>query len=101
MSSLSTECKAAAGEFIPLVHRNRCEAEGDCVLLCPYDVFKLRSLSPQQRNKLSLRGKLKAWVHGGKQAFVAKPEACHACSLCVEACPENAIKLVRSERSQS
>jgi NAD-dependent dihydropyrimidine dehydrogenase PreA subunit len=42
-----------------------------------------------------LLGRLKALAHGGKQAFAVSAEACHACGLCVKACPENAIRLVR------
>lgn len=97
----SSNCKADAGEFVPLIDRNRCEAKGDCVRVCPYDVFEIRPISPEQRKSLSLRGKLKAWAHGGQQAALANAEACQACALCVEACPENAITLVRSEGLQS
>jgi NAD-dependent dihydropyrimidine dehydrogenase PreA subunit len=32
---------------------------------------------------------------GKWQAFTVKSEACHACNLCVVACPEDAIRLVR------
>lgn len=97
----SSACKADSGEFVPLVDRNRCEAKGDCVRVCPYDVFEIRSLTTEQRKQLSLRGKLKAWAHGGQQASVIRPEACQACSLCVEACPEKAIKLVRAVRGSA
>ena len=45
---------------------------------------------------MSLIGKLKARVHGNRQAFVVHAEACHACGLCVTACPEKAIKLVKA-----
>ena len=95
----TTTCKAPTGKFIPLVDRNRCEAKGDCVQVCPYDVFEIRPLTREQKKQLSLRGKLKAWAHGGLQASVLNPDACHACSLCVEACPEKAIKLVRATRN--
>ena len=46
---------------------------------------------------MSLRGRLKALVHGSRQAFVARPEACHACGLCVAACPERAITLGKGD----
>ena len=40
-------------------------------------------------------GWIKALGHGGKQAFAERAEACHACGLCVTACPEQAIRLAR------
>jgi NAD-dependent dihydropyrimidine dehydrogenase PreA subunit len=36
--------------------------------------------------------------HGGRQAFAERAEQCSACGLCVQACPEQAITLVRSAR---
>ena len=76
-----------------MVDRNRCEAKADCVRVCPYDVFAIRALTAEERASLSWIGRLKTWAHGGKQAFVVKPEACHACQLCVAACPEDALRL--------
>jgi 4Fe-4S ferredoxin len=77
----------------PVIDRDRCEAKADCVRVCPYDVFELRSLAADDKAGMSLRGRLKAFFHGNRQAFVARPEACHACGLCVAACPEQAIEL--------
>ena len=87
-------CTAVPGRVVPLVDRNRCEAKADCVRVCPYDVFEVRPLTDDHRAGLSLRGRVKAWAHGGRQAFVAHPEACHACGLCIAACPEHALSLV-------
>jgi NAD-dependent dihydropyrimidine dehydrogenase PreA subunit len=91
--SAADSCRGEPGKVAPVVDRNRCEAKADCVRVCPYDVFEIRKLAPEERASLSWLGKLKAWGHGGKQAFVVKPEACHACQLCIEACPEDALKL--------
>jgi len=87
------ECKGQPGALIPVVDRNRCEAEAACVSVCPYHVFEVRPLSAEDRGALSLRGKVKAWAHGNRQAFVVLPADCHACGLCVKACPEQAIRL--------
>jgi len=86
-------CEKSTAKVVPSIDRNRCEGKADCVAVCPYDVFEIGVLSKEQRVGLSLRGKLKAWGHGGKQAFVVKPDACHACGLCIDACPEQALTL--------
>lgn len=86
-------CRGEPGKVAPVVDRNRCEAKEDCVRVCPFDVFAIRALSKADRASLSLLGKLKAWAHGNRQAYVVQPGACHACRLCIEACPEDALSL--------
>jgi 4Fe-4S ferredoxin len=90
------ECKHDAGVFLPVIDRNRCEAKKDCVAVCPYDVFTIATVPPELRRGLSLRGKLKGYAHGWQQAFASNADACHACGLCVAACPEKAITLARA-----
>ena len=96
--SAAADCPGQPGRVAPVVDRNRCEAKQDCVRVCPYDVFEIRDLLPADRAALSLIGKLKAWAHGNRQAYVVKPEACHACKLCIEACPESALELRRIDK---
>jgi len=91
--SAPESCRGEPGKVAPVVDRNRCEAKDDCVRVCPYDVFEIRPLSPADRKALSWLGWLKALAHGNEQAFVVRPEACRACQLCVEACPEQALSL--------
>lgn len=93
------ECtsKSPAGTALPIIDRNRCEGKEDCVVVCPYDVFEVRKLTPEERQGMSLLGGLKAFAHGYRQAIVVQPMDCHACGLCVKACPEKAITLVRSD----
>lgn len=81
---------------MPIVDSRRCENKGPCVEVCPYNVFEIRALTTAERKALPLRARLKVWAHGGKQSFVVRPEACHACGLCVTACPERAIRLEKS-----
>jgi 4Fe-4S ferredoxin len=88
-------CKQPAGVVRPVIDANRCEGKADCLRVCPYDVFELRKLTDDERSALSLTARLKVWVHGGKQAFVLNGGQCHACGLCVAACPETAIRLTR------
>jgi 4Fe-4S ferredoxin len=87
-------CSPDAGRVIPVIDRNRCEGKAACIAVCPYDVFTLGKLGPEERAHLSLRGRIKAFFHGGKQAFASNADACHACGLCVTACPEHAIRLM-------
>jgi NAD-dependent dihydropyrimidine dehydrogenase PreA subunit len=89
-------CDEQPGRTVPVIDHNRCEAKSDCVEVCPYTVFEVRKLTPDERSSLSLFARLRVRAHGGRQAFVTDPGACHACGLCVPACPEHAIRLVAS-----
>ena len=95
MTRLPSQCEPEAGRLIPIIDRNRCDGKQDCVAVCPFDVFAMHrltaldlamfSVSPRKAHKL-----VSKW-----QAFTVRAEACHACNLCVVACPEDAIRLVR------
>ena len=79
---------------MPVIDLSRCEAKGPCIEVCPYDVLAMHEYSKAELVNLSWVGRLKTWVHGKEKAFAIYPEACQACGLCVQACPEKAIKLV-------
>jgi NAD-dependent dihydropyrimidine dehydrogenase PreA subunit len=79
----------------PQIDRNRCEGKADCVDVCPFEVFEVRVIDPVDRAALTLMGKLKSLAHRGKTAYTPNAGACQACGMCVAACPEKAIKLVR------
>lgn len=57
--------------MVPHISKERCKDCGDCVSLCPYDVFS---------------------VEGGR-VRVTRPEDCIECNSCVDQCPEQAIFL--------
>ncbi len=94
---MTEDCKQAPGLFTPVIDRGKCEGKADCVVICPYDVFELDILSPEERGALPVMARVKGFVHGWKQAFAVHAEACRACGLCVAACPEKAIKLARRD----
>ena len=96
MSTASqNDCKQPPGVVAPAIDRTRCEGKENCVAVCPYDVFEMRVLTKDEKRALPFFARLKAAAHGNRQAFAVLAEACHACGLCVQACPERAIRLVK------
>lgn len=85
-----------AGKVMPLIDRERCEGKNDCVRVCPYDVFEVRRIDAPDFSALSFKGKVRSLLHGRMTAYTPAADACHACGLCVTACPEDAIRLVKN-----
>jgi 4Fe-4S ferredoxin len=92
-----SKCNQPAGKYIPLIDRNKCEGKAACVAVCPYGVLQIDQLPVDQRATLGFFGKVKGLVHDWQQAFVVEPDLCRACALCVQACPEQAIKLIAND----
>jgi NAD-dependent dihydropyrimidine dehydrogenase PreA subunit len=90
------ECRAEPGRFAPRVDRARCEGKRDCVDVCPYDVFEVRRIADADFEQLGFMARLKSRVHGRLTAYTPKADQCRACGLCVVACPEHAITLVKT-----
>lgn len=90
-------CAQRAGTVYPVIDRNRCEGKAECVAVCPVQVFDIGVLPLEARRELSPRGRVKGFVHGWRQAFAVRADACEACGLCVRHCPEGAIKLMRRD----
>ncbi|HEY1929467.1 MAG TPA: ferredoxin family protein [Caulobacteraceae bacterium] len=88
-------CKAP-GAFAPVVDRRRCEGKGECVQVCPYDVFDVGRIREADYRALPLMARLKVRAHGMQTAYTPRSDLCMGCGLCVVACPEDAIRL--SER---
>jgi NAD-dependent dihydropyrimidine dehydrogenase PreA subunit len=96
MATNKTNCKTEAEKWMPVINLSKCEGKKDCVEVCPYDVFQMQEITSEAYKMLTFTGKIKTMVHGRKKAFAKHAEACHACGLCITACPEKAIKLVKS-----
>ena len=75
-----------------VIDRNKCEGKAAC-LACPADVLELRE---PNLSELSWPSRIRLRFHGGKQAFVVRPQDCNGCGLCVEECPERAISLTEA-----
>lgn len=88
-------CKQKPGVIAPVVDLKRCEGKGDCVAVCPENVFEIRHIDKADYLGLNVMHRLKQRVHGMKVAYTPNAHACQACGLCVTACPERAITLVR------
>jgi 4Fe-4S ferredoxin len=89
------DCSQPAGVIRPVIDRSRCEGKDDCVRVCPWAVFEVRTLLGPERRALPFMARLKTRLHGNRQAFAVRADGCHACGLCVAACPEQAITLAR------
>lgn len=89
------KCKHPPGILIPIVNLSKCEAKGPCVAVCPYDVFELQDITKVDYANLTFLGKIKTFVHGKSKVYAVNADQCLGCGLCVTACPEKAIKLVR------
>jgi NAD-dependent dihydropyrimidine dehydrogenase PreA subunit len=87
------ECQATPGTFRPVVDRARCEGKKDCVEVCPYGVFEVRRIEDAELRALPFLARLKLRVHGLQTSYTPGAADCHACGLCVVACPEKAITL--------
>src|SRR5690242_8284535 len=89
-------CKAEPRSWRPVVDHARCEGKRDCVEVCPYDVFEVRRIDGADYRALSWLARIRVAVHRMQTAYTPREDACRACGLCVVACPERAITLVRS-----
>lgn len=99
----------APGLFAPAIDRSRCEGGYHhdcktlgcpCVAACPYSVLAVRPLASQDKRAFNFHDRLRAWVHGNRQAYAVKADRCTACGECVRACPvKGVIKLRRSSAS--
>ena len=89
------DCRAEPARYAIDIDRGRCEGKGDCVEVCPYSVFEVRTIDDADFAALSFLGKLKSRAHRKLTAYTPRIDACQACGMCVVACPEDALTLRR------
>lgn len=87
-------CHDTGAQVMPVIDLNRCGGKEDCVMVCPFNVLEMRDIADADRDQLNLKGKIKTFFFKQK-AYVRDPNLCHGCGLCVQVCPEKAIKLTR------
>jgi len=92
VTAIGIDCKHPTGAFMPVIDRFRCEGERPRL---PLQRVRDRQARRGRTREPSLIGRMKATVHGNRQAFAVRAEQCQGCGLCVAACPEKAIKLAR------
>ncbi|WGS52140.1 ferredoxin family protein [Paraburkholderia sp. D15] len=95
-SAADVQCKQSPGVIVPVVDLRRCEGKGDCLDVCPENVFEIRRIDDADYRELGVLNRFKLRVHGMKVAYTPNADACRSCGLCVTACPEHAIKLARA-----
>lgn len=88
-------CAAPAATWQPVVDPSRCEGKGDCVDVCPHDVFEVRRMDDADFDALGRLARLKVRAHGRQTAYTPNQDGCRSCGLCVVVCPEAAITLIR------
>ncbi|HUI47296.1 MAG TPA: ferredoxin family protein [Acidimicrobiia bacterium] len=89
-------CNAPAGSWAPIVDHARCEAKHDCLEVCPNDVFEVRRIDDADYRALGRFARLRVAAHRRQTAYAPRAADCHACGLCVVACPEHAITLMHN-----
>jgi 4Fe-4S ferredoxin len=94
-SALASPCRQPAGVIAPRVDFARCEGKADCAAVCPENVFEIRRIEAADYQPLRPLQRFRLRVHGMKVAYAPRADACRACGVCVSACPEHAITLVR------
>ncbi|WP_035846528.1 ATP-binding protein [Crocinitomix catalasitica] len=94
MDEKNIKCDETSGKLKPVINPNSCGGKEDCIPVCPYDVLEMRTITDEDKKDLNLKGKIKTFFNNQK-AYLKNEDQCHACGLCVQVCPEKAIKLVR------
>ncbi|MFK7748467.1 MAG: ferredoxin family protein [Kordia sp.] len=98
MKRTQSNCDAVGEKLMPVINLNNCGGKEDCVPACPYDVLEMRKITPEDRLTLNLKGKIKTFFKP-KKAYVTDSSMCHACGICVQVCPERAIKLIKIDKN--
>jgi NAD-dependent dihydropyrimidine dehydrogenase PreA subunit len=92
MNKDKSTCDETSGKLVPLINLSNCGGKEKCIPACPYDVLEMRTITEEGRLTLNFKGKIKTFFKP-KKAYVKDPALCYSCGICVQVCPEKAIKL--------
>ena len=93
--SFAPQCPEESGVFKPLVDPGLCEGKAACAQVCPSNVFEVKRMTNADFASLTPFERIKSLAHGRKTAYPVRADQCQACGLCVTACPEGAIRMVK------
>ncbi|WP_341908180.1 4Fe-4S dicluster domain-containing protein [Fluviicola taffensis] len=97
MKDANSSCDDVGGKLMPIINLNNCGGKEDCIPACPFGVLEMRRITDEDRKTLNIKGKLKTFFNE-KKAYVTDTGLCHACGICVQVCPEKAIKLTKNRK---
>lgn len=82
---------------IPVIDYNKCTGQGVCVEVCPVDIFEIRNLDQIEfceETKASGMCPEPTFATKAKRSYPVNIDDCTECEICIEKCPEQAIRLV-------
>ncbi len=76
-----------------MINQNRCSACGDCQEVCPQKILKIRRVSSDEKQEMTLFQRINCFYHKNNRLEVIDPIKCLGCGLCIKACRHEAIFL--------
>lgn len=89
---LEQELQLKDGKIV--VDESSCDGCGSCIETCPHSALALKTLSEEEIQNLSFKGRLKVKIKGNKKAYL-NYDLCTTCGLCMKQCHEFAVHKVR------
>ena len=86
-------------KMIPVIDYHKCTNQAICVDVCPENIFEIRNLDQIEfceDTKATGACPEPHFATKNKRSFPANIDDCTACGICVDKCPEKAIKLIKA-----